>query len=303
MARQGVATVLAHGGRRVVEDGVEYLVVDPEARFSPPLELPAGPSPVLEVGKAVRFALPVSGTAAPAEWRVAAGPLPPGLALAGGEIAGVPARTGTFRATIAVRQSGKEASRSYRLVVRPENLAPAARRVLARVVRTNVARRDALWLTLARSQYAEDVEVIRDGVTGGRGQSFYSIDAGGPKQDYYGYEWATPRTIGLLSFHSGSVEEVGGWFTSLGVEHRDEDGTWAAVRGLVVDPPLAPGAAPFNKAHFVERLLAFEPVTTTAIRIVGDAGTAEHWRDPPTPFTSITELGAYAPVPGLSGGR
>jgi hypothetical protein len=301
MARQGVATVLARGGRRLLEDGVEYLVIDPDARFSPPLELPAGPSPVLEVGQAVRFPVDVSAGAAPSEWRVASGALPPGLELAGGEIAGVPAKVGAFRAEIAVRQSGKEASRSFRLVVRPENLAPAARRVLAGVARTNVSRRDALWLTLARSQYADDVEVIRDGVTAGRGATFYGIgDEQGPKRDYYGYEWAEPRTIGLLGFHSGSVEEVGGWFTSLDVQYRDAAGSWAPVRGLTVEPPLTTGPLPFDKPHFVERLLAFEPVTTTAIRMIGDAGTAEHWRDPPTFFTSIAELGVYGPVPGLS---
>jgi hypothetical protein len=302
MARQGVANVLAHGGRRVVEDGVEYLVIDPDARFSPPLELPAGPSPLLEVGKAARFPLAVSAVADPREWRVLSGALPPGLELAGGEIAGAPAKVGAYRATIAVRQSGQEASRSYRLVVRPENLAPAARRVLASVSKTNVARRDALWLTLARSQYADDVEVIRDGVTTGRGATFYSIgDEQGPKKDHYGYEWTTPQGIGLLSFHSGSVEEVGGWFTSLDVQYRDAAGSWASVRGLTVEPPLTTGPLPFDKPHFVERLLAFEPVTTTAIRMIGDAGTAEHWRDPPTFFTSIAELRVYAPVPGLPG--
>jgi hypothetical protein len=119
--------------------------------------------------------------------------------------------------------------------------------------------------------------------------------------DHYGYEWATPRTIGLLSFHSGSLEEVGGWFTSLDVEYRDAAGAWARVRALAVDPPLATSKGPFDKPHFVERLLVFEPVTTTAIRLIGDAGTAEHWRDPPTFFTSIAELGVYGPVPGLPG--
>jgi hypothetical protein len=146
-------------------------------------------------------------------------PKVPGLALEGGEIAGIPTRVGTFRATIAVRRSGKEASRMYRFVVRPENLAPAARRVLASVTRTN-----------------------------------YSIgDGEGPKKDHYGYEWTTPQAIGLLSFHSGAVEEVGGWFTSLDVQYRDTAGSWAPVRGLT------------------------------------------------TPFTSITELGVYGPVPALQG--
>ena len=47
--------------------------------------------------------------------------------------------------------------------------------------------------------------------------SFYSIsrDLTGQtksKTNFYGYEWAKPQTIGLLGYHVGSVEEMGGWF-------------------------------------------------------------------------------------------
>ena len=51
----------------------------------------------------------------------------------------------------------------------------------------------------------------------------------------------------------------------------------------------------------MERLLSFRPVTTTAIRMIGEASHTRHWRSQRTPFTSITELGVYGPVPGLTG--
>jgi hypothetical protein len=234
---------------------------------------------------------------------VAAGALPPGVSLADGELVGAPSAVGTFDATLAVRQGAREATRRFRFVVRGENLAPAARRVLASVPKTSVPKRDAMWLTLALSTYADDVAVIRDGRREGKGQTFYSIgDSDAPRKDYYGYEWASPQTIALLSFHSGAVEENGGWFTSLDVEYRGADGAWIAVRDLAVDPPLTEGEQPFNKPHFVERRLSFRPVTTTAIRMIGDAGHTRHWRSRETPFTSITELGVFGPVPGLPGG-
>jgi hypothetical protein len=166
----------------------------------------------------------------------------------------------------------------------------------------------ALLLLLAPASptplYAESVEVIRDGVLRGEGSTFYSITTeDAPRLDHYGYEWSEPQTLGLLAYHSGAVEENGGWFTSLGVEYRDREGAWVGARGLRVEPSLPPGNAPFDKPHFLERLLAFEPVTTTAIRIRGAAGGAPHWHSKLTYFTSISELGAYGPLPGRPGAQ
>lgn len=155
-----------------------------------------------------------------------------------------------------------------------------------------------MWLTVPRSLYADDVAVIRDGKRLGDGSTFYSIqDHGSPKRDFFGFEWRQPQLVGLLAYHTGAVEENGGWFTSLDVEYRAGDGTWSTVDGLLISPPLPPGPLPFNKPHFVEYLLAFRPVTTSAVRIIGDAGGTDHWRSSRTHFTSITELSVHGPLP------
>jgi len=38
------------------------------------------------------------------------------------------------------------------------------------------------------------------------------------------------------------------------------------------------------------------PVETKGVRIIGQAGSADHWHDKPGHFTSITELEVYSPI-------
>ena len=68
--------------------------------------------------------------------------------------------------------------------------------------------------------YARNVDIIRDGKLNGEGSVFYSIaaEAKVPKVDYYGYEWKEDQTIDMMAFHTGGMEEFGGWFTSLNVQ-------------------------------------------------------------------------------------
>lgn len=300
MAAQGERIVLGHGGRRISEDGRDFYLVNTEASFVAPLEFPSGPTPYIEVGQQIEHELPVFGGKAPFHWTVQSGDLPEGLGISDGNLSGVPASTGVFPVTLQLAASdSQEISKNVKLVVRGPNLARTAQSILSSVENTNVARRDAIWLTVPRSLYAENVNVIRDGKRLGDGSTFYSIeDHGRPKQDFFGYEWSQPQQVGLLAYHSGSVEESGGWFTSLNVQYRDSDGNWEEVEGLLTSPPLAEGALPFNKPHFVEYLLAFRPVNTTAVRIIGDAGGTQHWRGNQTYFTSISELSVHGPLPG-----
>jgi hypothetical protein len=163
----------------------------------------------------------------------------------------------------------------------------------------SLMRPDSMYITGGETLFANDIEVIRDGKVTGEGSTFYSIDGTvTPKVDYYGYQWEQPQTIGLLAYHNGSVEEVGGWFRSISVEYRDGNGYWRPVEDLVMYPSLPTDASPFNKAHFVEYLLAFKPIHTDAIRMCGEAGTSTPWKGKQSYFTSLSELGAYGPLPG-----
>ena len=300
MAAQGEKLILRHGGRKFSEGGTEWYAINPKAAFRAPLEFPSGPLPYIEAGRPVEFEFPLFGGQAPFRWTVESGSLPEGLEFRDGIVSGTPAAPGVSRIALRVTGSdGAAITKAMRLVVRSPNLAPAAETVLASVRETDIAQRDAMWLTVPQALYADDVEVIRDGNRIGDGSTFYSIAGdSAPKQDFFGYEWSEAQEVGLLAFHTGAVEENGGWFTSLGVEYRDSDGEWQPVQGLLTSPPLASGPLQFNKPHFVEYLLAFRPVTTTAVRIIGDAGGTAHWHSKRTYFTSITELTVHGPLPG-----
>lgn len=300
MSAQGERIVLGHGGRKVIEDGRESYLINTEASFTAPLEFPTGPAPRIEVGQRVDYELPVFGGKAPFQWTLQGGDLPEGLRILDGRISGTPSSTGVFPITLQLAASDQQAiAKGVKLAVRGPNLAPSAEGLLSSVRVVDTARRDAMWLTVPRSLYADHVDVIRDGKRLGDGSTFYSIEGhSNPKQDFFGFEWSQPQLVGLLAYHTGSVEESGGWFESLDVEYRASDGNWRAVDGLLISPPLAPGPLPFNKPHFVEYLLAFRPVRATAVRIIGDAGGTDHWRGSRTHFTSISELSVHGPLPG-----
>ena len=299
MAEQGRRIILDHGGKEVSERGGEYYLVDTEAAFVAPVEFPSGPGPYIETGLEVDHEFAVFGGEPPYQWNVQSGNVPDGLQFQDGRLSGQAALPGVFPIALQlVDGRGKALTRGVSLVVRGPNLASAAERVLASVRKTDSDRRDEMWLTVPRSLYADEVDVIRDGKHLGDGSTFYSIEGHGrPKRDFFGYQWREAQVIGLLGYHTGSVEENGGWFTSLQVEYLHSNGSWKPVHGLLISPPLPPGNLPFNKPHFVEYLLAFRPVETTAIRIAGDAGGTEHWRSQRAFFTSISELTAHGPLP------
>jgi len=299
MAMQGEKIILQHGGQKVTENGEEFYLINTQANFVPPLEFPAGPRPLIEVGTQIEYDLPLFGGKPPFIWNIQSGDLPEGLDFADGKLSGMASAPGVFPITVQVKQqTGQSLTQPVNLVVRGKNLAPTAARILANVQETDTAVRDAMWLTVPYSLYTNNVNVIRDGKRLGDGSTFYSITIQSePRKDFYGYEWQEPQSIGLLAYHTGAMEENGGWFRSLNVEYRDSQGDWQPVKGLVVSPNLPPGEEPFNKPHFVEYLLAFEPVKTTAIRMIGQAGGTRHWSSKQTYFTSITELGVHGPLP------
>jgi hypothetical protein len=298
MVIQAEKIILKYGGEKITENGVEYYLINPDAEFVAPMEFPGAPMPNIEVGKETDYTFYVCGGKPPFKWSVVSGQLPDGIALKDGKLTGTATTSGIYPVTVQFESEGKTASQKFKLVVRGENLAKDAKNILASVRKTNVEVRDAMWLTVGYSLYANSVEVINDRKRLGNGSTFYSITEDlGEKIDYYGYEWDESKSVGLIGYHLGSMEESGGWFTSLNVEYRDANGKWKSVEDLVVLPDLLPDEEPFNKAHFVEYLLAFNPVETTAIRIIGDAGYAKHWRNKAYHFTSITELSVHGPLP------
>ncbi|MFN2128196.1 MAG: putative Ig domain-containing protein, partial [Anaerolineales bacterium] len=255
--------------------------------------------PYIEAGKDLNYKFYVSGGNPPFVWSIKSGTLPDGLNLSAGKLTGTPTKPGIYPVEIQIGQGEKKSIQKINLIVRDVNIAPEAKTIIANVMHTDTTVRDEMWLTVGRSLYAPSVDVINDGRRLGNGSTFYSISNDlGKKVDYYGYEWSEPRNIGLLGYHTGSMEESGGWFTSLNVEYLDAGGNWQSVEGLSILPPLLPNEEPFNKAHFVEYLLAFKPVETAAIRMIGEAGTARHWRNKAYRFTSITELTVHGPLPG-----
>ena len=301
MAKQGEKIILMHGGKKNTDNGKDFYVIKTDAKFIAPLEFPYAPMPVIEVGRKVEYDFFVSGGRAPYKWQVISGEFPKGLTFADGHVSGTATSPGVYPVTLAVTQGQKKVSRDFKLVVRGKNLAPTATKILANVKNTDTKTRDAMWLTVARSLYSDHLDsVIRDGKLTGDGSTFYSINGEPePRTDYYGYEWSQPQTIGLLGFHTGSMEENGGWFTSLDVQYLDDNGTWVSVENLVISPSLVKGDKPHNKPHFVEYLLAFKPVKTTVIRMIGNAGGSKHWYSKPAYFTSISELSAHSQLPNF----
>ena len=298
MVLQAEKIIVKYGGEKVTENNVDYYLINPDAEFVAPMEFPGAPMPNIEVGKNTDYRFYVSGGKPPFKWSVKSGQLPEGITLSDGKLIGTATKEGIYPVKVQFESEGKTASQEFTLIVRGTNLTSDVKKILANVRETDIAVRDSMWLTVGRSLYAPKVELINDGKRLGNGSTFYSITNDlGMKIDYYGYEWDESKNIGLLGYHMGSMEESGGWFTTLNVEYRDANGKWKSVDNLIILPDLLPNEEPFNKAHFVEYLLAFKPVETTAIRLIGDAGTAKHWRNKAYRFTSITELSVHGPLP------
>ncbi len=302
---QAEKIILQTGGEKWVEDGRTYYRINTGAKFTAPLELPAGPPLFIEAGKSFRFPIPVSGGKTPYRWGIRGGTIPSGAAFRNGVIEGNVAEPGLYKLRVEVKNGDEKADREYRLLIRGKNLVPKAVRVLGGVKKTNTAVRDAMWLSVPKSFYADNLEeIIRDGKTLGPGSTFYSIRDEVTRQwDHYGYEWSREQRIGLIALHTGTVEENGGWFKTLNAEYRDMEGRWQPVENQVLSPELPEelpeGVNPYNKPHFVEYLLAFDAVQTKAVRIIGEAGSAKHWKSKKIPFTSITELSIHGPLPGF----
>jgi hypothetical protein len=285
------------GGRVEGIEGQEKIHINTGAEFIPPVEFYSGPAPRLEAGMPVDFTFYSSGNK-DFIWRMSSGELPEGVVFTDGKLSGTPRIPGKYIITVELSYGKKVISREFELIVRNTNLAPSADTVYANVRKLNRAVLDSCWYTFGRSMYAENVEVIRDGKLGGPGSVFYSLAAKTniPKVDYYGYGWKTEQSVDMIAFHTGCMEEFGGWFTSLNVQYLNGENKWVPVENIGFYPKMPSSDIVFQQPHFVEYLISFDPVNTQGIRIIGDAMVQSHWNKYTknvSSFTSITELSVY----------
>lgn len=285
------------GGKVTGKAGVEIVTINTEAGFNVPLEFYIGPAAAMEVNKNIDFNF-YSDANQNYNWTLVGGDLPKGTMFNGGKLTGTPQVPGKYKITIQLDNGKKFLKKDFELLVRNNNLAGTATKVLANVNTLNRAVLDSCWTTFGNSMYANTPEIIRDGKLNGTGSVFYSLAAKAkiPKVDYYGYEWKDDQVIDMIVFNTGGMEEFGGWFTSLNVQYKNEEGKWVPAEGTSINPPLPETDIVFFQPHFAEYIISFNPVKTKAIRIIGDAMIQDHWHKYTknvSGFTSIAELGVY----------
>lgn len=292
---QAIKAILQNGGKKIEDNGEVYFLINTQASFSTPLEFYKAPKPEISINEKVSYTFNTSIPSSELNWSIEYGGLPSGLELQDGQLTGVANEKGLFPVTLKASDGSNSVTRTLQLVVNGNNIAPSATEVLSNVARTDTAARNNMWLTVSQGLYADQPTVINDGKTRGQRSVFYSINGQtGPKYDYYGYKWSSEQDISSLVFYTGSMEESGGWFESLYVEYLDSQCNWQQVKNLRISPNLMPGDEQFNKPHFVNYNLSFEPVKSHGIRILGQAGNTDHWQNEPFHFTSITELEVYS---------
>ena len=278
LAAQGEKVILATGGQILEVDGVPHYQILADAEFTPPFELHRTPLLMAEVGRPLTHEFYTGRDATRVQWEIE-GDQPEGLSLAEGVLSGVPTKHGESRFRLTATYEGQTRVAEVHVLARGENLAPTAARILYNPDTVD-----------------HDLSLIRDDER--RSASYSSrADHERPKVDYYGYEWDTPQTISALRFAVGRPDEWGGWFTSLAVEHRTEEGEWLPVDGLQIAPELNLDNTQWLKASGLEYDLSFKPVQTTAIQIIGQAGgidlDAANRHRGKRFYTTISELGAY----------
>ncbi len=286
-----------NGGKIITKGGKEYLKVNTKAKFNAPLEFSIGPAARLEAGSYTKYDF-ANDDNRDCTWRVVSGSLPEGMTLNGSVMEGTPSEAGKYKVTLSMTRGKESAEHTFNLTVRGKNIAPVAKEILANISELNREQLYSCWITIPKTMYADKVNIINDGVLLGEGQTFYSLASESclPKIDYFGYTWDDAHTIDMVAFHTGCLEEFGGWASNINIQYRGEDNKWHDVGNYSSTPSLPASDSVFIQAHNVEYLFNFEPVTTTAIRVLFDAKVEWHWNDDTedtSAFTSITELSVY----------
>ncbi|WP_445733571.1 ADP-ribosylglycohydrolase family protein [Mariniflexile sp.] len=280
-----------------VSENTKTVKINTNVQFKAPLEFYIGPPAKMEVNQPVDFTF-YSDANKVYNWSLVSGELPPGTNFEKGRLKGTPQEYGVFPIKIQLDNGKTILSKTFDLLVKNENLAKKTDSIIANVNNLNEAVLDSSWTTFGHSMYAKTPKIINDGVFNGANSVFYSLAAKAkiPKVDYYGYAWNEAQTMDMIVFNTGGMEEFGGWFTSLNVQYKNNEGKWVAVEKQSINPKLPETDIIFFQPHFAEYILTFQPVTTKAIRIIGDAAIQDHWNKYTknvSGFTSITELSVH----------
>lgn len=295
--KQAINLVTKNGGKIVTKANKEYLIINENAKFDVPLEFYCGPNPTMQAGKPVEYTFYTKANQY-YNWKLKSGKLPEGIRFEKGKIIGTPVAAGKYKVVLSLDNGVKTLDKSFELLVRSSNIAPQADTIYTNVRNLNAAVLDSCWYTFGKPMYAQSVNIINDGVVNGEGSVFYSLASKAklPKVDYFGYGWKAEKNINMVALHTGCMEEFGGWWSSLNIQYKDDNGKWISIKEFTSTPALPATDIVFFQPHFVEYVFEFEPVKTKAIRIIGDTKVENHWHKYTknvSSFTSITELSVY----------
>lgn len=288
--------IVENGGEEFEKDGEKWFRINTGAKFNAPMEFCVGPNPRILAGEPVDYDF-ACVTNRCYKWTLTGGSLPDGLTFRNGKLTGTATVPGDYDISLTLSNGKESISKDFKLTVRGKNLAHEAAEILSIAKETNMEVLDSCWTTVSHSFYAKTVDVINDGILEGPGASFYSLTEKslGPKQDFFGYRWDNPVTTDMLAFHYGCLEEFGGWYSNIRVQVMDADGNWQNIESSV-SPALPENDEVFIQPHCAEFVFRFEPVTTSAIRVIGDDALLVHWNKytkDVSSFISISELEVY----------
>lgn len=250
------------------------MVINARAPFVAPLELRLFPMR-LQKGVETTVRPEIVGRPRGEVFRLLlAGTLPPGLTVEFHHgapcLTGVPTEIGEYRIQLIAVSESASCESTLPLFVDPANLALTAEQVIAAA-------------TQPSGENRRDFNILRDGSA----RDWYdsSDDDNAPAEEFYGYRWLTTVEIGRLVFHAGKVSPEGGWFETLAVQYLDEQRQWVQAEQVSILPDIT--SPQYRRDDRIRFDIAFKPVRTTGIRIIGKPGG-------PARFTSISELEVYA---------
>lgn len=288
--------IVENGGKEVYRNGEKCFIVNSKAKYHYPLEFCVGPNPRIISGEPVDYKF-YAVTTKDYDWKLVKGELPEGLFFKKGELKGITHAPGHYPITLSLSNGKQTLTKDFDLVVRGRNISKDCSELLSLSKRSRLDIIDSCWTTNSMDYYTENVEVINDGIVNGPHSVFASVTekSNAPKRDYFGYRWDKPVKTNMMSFHYGCLEEYGGWYSNMHVEYLDAKGKWCPVDAKV-SPALPESDSVFIQPHFAEFLFEFEPVETTAIRIIGDDCRFIHYNKYTrnvASFVSVTEVQVY----------